>query len=107
VIDDGRILVTDRYNHRVQIFTNDGQFLFTFGSEGSELGFFESPFGIVVDEKTGFIFVADINESRVQIFTTEGKFQHVIKLKYNPVGIVIDRTQRLILGEQNKHIEIF
>jgi len=96
VTNDGRILVTD-YNHRVQAFTSDGQFLFSFGSQGSEPGFFRYPFGIVVDEKTGFIFVADRGNERVQIFSSEGKFQHSIQVEGEPIGLVIDREQRLIV----------
>jgi len=107
VSNDGRILVTDYLNHRVQVFTNDGQFLFKFGSSGSEPGLFKYPDGIVVDEYTGFIFVADYDNKRIQIFRGDGLFQREIKLESYPIGIVIDRNQRLIVGECDGRISIF
>ncbi|KAK2166590.1 hypothetical protein LSH36_37g00035, partial [Paralvinella palmiformis] len=43
------IIVTDVFNHRVQIFTRFGQFLSKFGRLGSEDGQFEAPSGVAMD----------------------------------------------------------
>lgn len=42
----GRIVVTDKDNHRVQVFTAEGQFVFTFGEKGSKVGQFNYPWDI-------------------------------------------------------------
>jgi len=89
----------------VQAFTLDGEFLFTFGSNGTKPGFFQYHFGIAVNDLTGFIFVADQNNNRIQIFTSEGKFQHEIQLESQPIGLY--REQRLIIGGLNSCISIF
>jgi len=107
VSDEGRILVAD-YNHRIQIFTGDGEFLFTFGSYGFETGFLFYPHGIVVDEHTSNVFVADQNNKRVQIFSSQGEFQHALThFGSRPDGLVIDREQRLMVGEYSGCISIF
>jgi len=104
---DGTILVTDFFNNRIQAFTRDGKFLFTFGSEGWEPGFFQYPHGIVVDEQTRFIFVADQLNNRVQIFNSKGKFQHEILLESSPMALVIDRKQRLLIAKSSDCIAIY
>ena len=38
VDEEGRIIVADTYNYRIQVFDNDGFFLCSFGSEGSSEG---------------------------------------------------------------------
>src|SRR5262249_20366665 len=48
---DGRVLVADRENHRVQVFTPDGQFLVAWGD-------FFRPMDIFIDPQ-GMIFVTD------------------------------------------------
>ncbi|MCA9286926.1 MAG: NHL repeat-containing protein, partial [Phycisphaerales bacterium] len=69
---NGRILVADAGNDRVQIFDPDGGLLGGFGSRGREPGQFNNPTGVAVDA-TG-ICVADTGNDRVQLFDSEGKF---------------------------------
>jgi DNA-binding beta-propeller fold protein YncE len=67
------IYVTDRDNDRVQIFTNNGTFITSFGSEGEADGQFNRPEGIGVDpfSGTGLVYVADTGNSRIQVFKPE------------------------------------
>lgn len=69
----GRIIVADRSNNRVQVFRPDGTFLFKFGSQGSEPGQFDRPAGIAADAQ-GRIVVADKDNHRVQVFSADGTF---------------------------------
>lgn len=72
-IDDlGNVYVTDLGNMRVQKFNNDGTFLKTWGSSGTDSGQFHSPAGIAVFN--GTVFVVDNQLQNVQKFDLNGKF---------------------------------
>lgn len=64
---DGRIYVTDSWNHRVQVFTNDGAILATWGSQGSEDGQFSVPMGATLDPANNRLFVTDMWNHRIQV----------------------------------------
>ncbi len=70
---EGNIYVADRGNARVIKFDPDGQFVTTWGTEGSEPGQFDYVHAIVVDSKDR-IYVADRENRRIQIFDTNGVF---------------------------------
>ena len=69
----GNVYITDSWNHRIQKFTSDGQFITKWGSEGSGNCEFDHPGGIAVDN-SGYVYVADSFNFRIQKFTTEGQF---------------------------------
>lgn len=71
----GQILITDRFNHNVQIFDVNGEFMFRFGQKGKSNGQFNAPTGICVD-KNGRIIIVDKNNHRIQVFSSYGK--HVL-----------------------------
>ena len=54
-------------NHRVQVFSADGEFLTKWGTLGSGDGQFSSPFGVAV-APSGKIYIADHVNGRVQVF---------------------------------------
>ncbi|GBP35585.1 Protein wech [Eumeta japonica] len=70
---DGNIIVADRRNNRIQIFSNEGKFKSLFGSKGTGPGEFDLPAGITTDNY-GRIIVIDKDNHRVQIFTPSGQF---------------------------------
>jgi len=63
----GRVYVADFYNHRIQVFTGDGDFLVEFGVQGSAPGEFERPTDMTVDSQ-GNIYVVDFGNNRIQKF---------------------------------------
>ena len=69
----GNVFVADSGNHRVQKFDNGGNFLMTWGSEGSGPGQFEAPSGVATDGD-GHVFVADTNNERIEKFDQNGTF---------------------------------
>ena len=59
--------VTDHDNHCICVFSPEGQFLKSFGSEGEAQGQFNRPRMVHVDEN-GLILVSESGNNRVQIF---------------------------------------
>ncbi|XP_006001234.1 E3 ubiquitin-protein ligase TRIM71-like [Latimeria chalumnae] len=70
---DGYIIVADRSNNRVQVFTPSGAFHSKFGTLGSRPGQFDRPAGVACDQ-TDRIVVADKDNHRIQVFTIHGQF---------------------------------
>ncbi|XP_068620744.1 protein wech [Battus philenor] len=70
---EGNIIVADRRNNRIQIFSNRGEFKMMFGAKGTGPGEFDLPAGITTDTY-GRIIVIDKDNHRVQIFTSSGNF---------------------------------
>jgi DNA-binding beta-propeller fold protein YncE len=68
---DGRVLVSDTGNKRVQIFDGTGAFLSQFGGSGLQPGQLDEPVGIDTDAQ-GNIAVADTWNGRVQTFNADG-----------------------------------
>ena len=72
---DGNVYVADTWNHRIQVFTPDGQFLrmwSVFEVNGLPDGFW-GPRGIAVDQ-TGRVFVTDTGKQRVVVFDANGTY---------------------------------
>lgn len=78
VDSQGNVWIADRGNHRVQKFDKDGNFLFMFGNpdghSSSELGKFDNPRQVAVDEDVKFVYVADSKNNRIQKFFSNGTF---------------------------------
>ncbi|CAI3083009.1 unnamed protein product [Diatraea saccharalis] len=70
---EGNVIVADRRNDRIQIFSKDGEFKSMFGSKGDGPGQFDLPSGITTDIFDRII-VADKDNHRIQIFTMVGKY---------------------------------
>lgn len=69
----GNVFVAETWDHRVQKFGPSGQFLTTWGSEGSADGQFQRPSAIAVDTSHN-VYVVDSRNYRVQKFSTSGQF---------------------------------
>lgn len=81
---DEEIIVADTNNHRIQVFTKDGDLKFSFGSPGREEGQLWYPRKVAVMRETGKFVVCDRgNErSRMQIFNKSGQFVKKIAIRY-------------------------
>ncbi len=69
----GRLLVSDTGNKRIQVFSTDGNFITQFGSSGTGDGQFSEPVGLAVDQ-AGNTYVADTWNKRIQVFDPSYKF---------------------------------
>ena len=76
---DGSVYISDTWNHRIQKFTNDGQFVKAwgvFGSTGGELGqenLFYGPRSLAIG-RDGNLYAMDTGNKRVQVFSPDGSF---------------------------------
>ena len=64
---DDHLVITSLFNNTVMVYTLEGELVHEFGGEGSDLGRFDGPDGICVDDD-GLVYVADRGNSRVQVF---------------------------------------
>ncbi len=78
------VYIADSYNHRIQVFTPEGQYLRKFGSEGSGRGQLSTPSSIAIDKDT--VYVTDYGNDRVSVFTTTGQFLHSFGTKGKEPG---------------------
>ena len=108
------IAVTDHGNHRVQIFSSEGNYLRSFGRHGKKNGEFRFPRGIAF-HKNGNIFVVDRDNFRIQIFSGLGEYVCSFGGKGSldsqlsePLGLSVDSDGNIIVADAgNKLIKIF
>ena len=108
------IAVTDQFNHRVQIFNSDGNYLRSFGRESNKAGEFNYPRGIAF-HNNGNIFVADRFSDRIEIFSGEGEYVGSFGGKGSLdsertviCGLSVDSDGNIIVADVgNKLIKIF
>jgi hypothetical protein len=113
---DGTIYVLDSGNHRLQVFDKDGNFLRAWGNFGTELGQFNEPWGIAVDEE--YVYVADTWNHRIQKFTLDGQFvdsfgssgspdvnsgEEGLGLFFGPRSIILLNDGRLLVTDTGNH----
>jgi hypothetical protein len=67
------VYVADSYNHRIQKFDSEGNYVTEWGSLGSNPGQFRYPFNLAVDDADR-VYVADTYNHRIQKFDSEGNY---------------------------------
>lgn len=111
---EGKILVADCHNHRVQIFDSQGKFVKSFGNLGEKNGQLNNPTDVAVD-KHGNIVICDKDNHRIQRFTKDGVFinkfggygENQGKLK-RPWGVSLGNNDEIIVTDRrNSRIQIF
>lgn len=91
------ILITDNSNHRVLVYTEDGQKVSSFGCHGNQLGQFNSPKAICASREE--IFIVDTWNSRIQIFDRHYSPISSISLdNYNPLSICCSNSGDIYLA---------
>ena len=109
------IVVTDYYNHRVQIFNSEGNYLRLLGRSATKEGEFNFPIGITY-HNNGNIFVADNENGRIQIFSGKGEYVGTFgkrgsldsRLSNSLRGLSVDSDGNIIVADSgNRLIKIF
>ena len=107
------IAVTDKTNHRIQVFSSNGTHLRSFGRNGDQPGEFNRPTGIAFHNDN--IIVADTLNHRVQLFSDQGEYlgqfggkgnlDHQLKYLH---GLSVDSDGNIIVADSRNHlIKIF
>uniref|UniRef100_A0A6G1SJU9 Tripartite motif-containing protein 71 n=1 Tax=Aceria tosichella TaxID=561515 RepID=A0A6G1SJU9_9ACAR len=98
------IIVTDKDNHRVQVFDLSGSYLFKFGERGTKSGQFNYPWDIDVCGITHNILVSDTRNRRVQIFDKLGRYlTHFNQPLDSPRGVAYFGPSQVLVSDFNKH----
>lgn len=96
------ILVADTNNHRIQVFDENGKFLFKFGDVGRADGQFFFPNRVAVAPKSGDIIITERNPThQVQIYNQYGQFVRKFgaDVLQHPRGITVDNEDRIVIVE--------
>lgn len=96
----GEIYVTQGHGKgesRVLKFDAEGDFLKTWGGEGSGPGEFNVPHSIVIDD-AGLLYIADRSNQRIQVFDGEGKYLRETKHPGTPCGLCLSSDQHIFMA---------
>ena len=108
ITPNGDLYVVDGGNFRIQVYTQDGEHINTFGEIGRRSGQFARPKGIGSD-KDGNIYVADAAFGNFQIFNPDGQILLAVGNRRSefgaanfmlPAGLAVDEDGRVYMVDQ-------
>jgi len=112
----GSVYVADTWNHRIQKFTAEGDFLLSWGQFGQQEtpDTFWGPRDVAVDTD-GHVYVSDTGNKRIAIFDENGEFLKEFggaglgegQLD-EPVGLALDENGNLYVADTwNQRVQVF
>lgn len=91
----GDLFVSDGYgNPTIHRYSQDGDYLASWGTSGTDPGQFNIPHNIAIDD-TGMVYVADRENRRIQIFDPDGNFHSQWGNLSRAAAICLDNDKRL------------
>jgi predicted membrane-bound mannosyltransferase/DNA-binding beta-propeller fold protein YncE len=113
---DGSVYATDTWNHRIEKFTPNGQFIKAWGyfGQGEKPEAFYGPRGLATD-RAGRVYVSDTGNKRIVVFDADGNFvtqfgsQGLEPGQFDePVGITVDKNGVVyVVDTWNQRIQTF
>jgi len=108
---DGDLYVADlgvSQNHQIVAFDLEGNEIARWGTTAQTALMTQSPGGFyypngISFSEDGEVFVSDMSNHRVQVFTPTGEFKRIIYTSGSPLGVVVDREQRLVVVDPFAH----
>ncbi len=113
---DGNLWVADvgvSQNHQIVAFDAEGNEIARWGTTAQTTKMTESPGGFyypngIAFSDEGEVFISDMSNHRVQVFSPEGEFKRFVYTSGSPLGVVVDREQRLCVVDPFAHaIDIY
>lgn len=94
--------VTEWGNRRVSKFTQQGEFLFSFGQSSGDFPGLQGPSGIAVT--AGKVLVADRQQKTLEVFDLSGNHEKTISSPQlnSPEGLAVDSLERVFLADGKK-----
>ncbi|KAF0973732.1 hypothetical protein FDP41_007119 [Naegleria fowleri] len=119
VVDDsdGNVFICDCLNHRIQVYSREGKFLYMFGNNnGSQNVQFNGPFAIDINNM-GRLVIADYWNQRIVEVSKKGDccfhvfgggWKGNVELGH-PIGVVVDKRtgNMLVCDEENLRVQYF
>ena len=111
--NEGHTYVTDTVNHCIKVFDHNGVLIHQWGTYGSDVGQFDFPLSLAVDQDR-HVYVADTNNHRIQKYTHSGTFlthwgqqgNGIDEMAF-PSGIAVDVKTVYVTDSGNQRILIF
>jgi DNA-binding beta-propeller fold protein YncE len=105
-----RIYTSDNFNNRIQVFSINGESLFSFGKAGDQPGQFRFPYGIEVSSNNE-IYVADSYNGNISVFDNVGIFLRYFALDEGaitqPAGMLIHGNNLYVCNLDPSEVLVF
>ena len=100
----GLLFVVDHRGHKVCVYSEDGEFQYSFGSRGSQPGEFNDPEQICIAQD-GLVYVSDSYNYHVQVFQQDGHFvrQFGKNVLDAPTGLALTKDGHIVVACQCSH----
>ena len=98
-----QLFVVEYHARRISVYSENGEFQYSFGSRGSQPGKFMCPEQICIGQD-GLVYVSDRGNNRVQVFQQDGRFvlQFGKDVLNEPTGLALTKDGHIALENSHK-----